>query len=500
MKSIAAVLLAASTVCIPALATAREVVLTPAPATNLLLNPGKGWSVMGHATWQPPEVLELAGMGVSRFDWQKLEPREGEFDFAPVDKFLESWGKLGKVCNLGVMCANTHSGAPEGSATPLWVFAAGAKKIEIDLDPKRPTTGTPGHKTAPVFDDPVFLAKFGAFLRAFAARYDGDPRIALYDIRSYGNWGEAHMSPFGGKDIAPEMFRRHIQMHLDVFKKTRLCLSRNAHLGRYSPLKDVMDWAVLEKRIAPRRDGICGNSDGRETAIGLGIAPGVFELFGDYPFMKDLGWWDGRKDAQGCGFTLDACVENGKPTWVDLGRGGKSGLRMLQENRPLIARLTHRIGYHFHLQRIAYATPAGGRAIDLELTVTNRGVAPVYIPCAVAVSLLGPDNRPAATAWPGAFRPSGWMPGQAVTARARVSFPGAGPGTYRLALAITRKPGDPAPYIRLGTQLPDLAGWYDLGSVVLPPGPVAKRGAPPVSTATDPHGDRPRMAHISRSK
>jgi hypothetical protein len=105
MKSIAAVLLAASTVCIPALATAREVVLTPAPATNLLLNPGKGWSVMGSAKSQPPEILELAGMGVSRFDWQKLEPREGEFNFAPVDKFLESWGGLGKVCNLGVMCA-----------------------------------------------------------------------------------------------------------------------------------------------------------------------------------------------------------------------------------------------------------------------------------------------------------------------------------------------------------------------------------------------------------
>jgi hypothetical protein len=81
------------------------------------------------------------------------------------------------------------------------------------------------------------------------------------------------------------------------------------------------------------------------------------------------------------------------------------------------------------------------------------------------VSLLGPDNRPAATAWPEAFRPSTWMPGQAVVARTRVNFPQVVPGTYRLALALTRKPGDPAPYIRLGTQLPDLAGWCDLGPV-----------------------------------
>jgi hypothetical protein len=62
--------------------------------------------------------------------------------------------------------------------------------------------------------------------------------------------------------------------------KTQLCLSRNAHLGGYGTLREVQDWAFLEHRVAPRRDGICGNSDGRETAIGFGIAPGVFEMFG----------------------------------------------------------------------------------------------------------------------------------------------------------------------------------------------------------------------------
>ena len=137
----------------------------------------------------------------------------------------------------------------------------------------------------------------------------GDPRIAVLDIRSYGNWGEAHTHPFGVPDIAPEKFRQHVQMHLDVFKQTQLCLSRNAHLGRFGPLKPVFDWAVLEKHIAPRRDGICCNSDGRETAIGFGIAPGVFELFDNYDGVKRRGWWDGQKDKGGMGFTLEECVE-----------------------------------------------------------------------------------------------------------------------------------------------------------------------------------------------
>ncbi|MBE0540013.1 MAG: DUF4832 domain-containing protein [Verrucomicrobia bacterium] len=445
------------------------VILEPKPRAGLLLNPGKGWSGSGLPERHPPEVLELLGMGVMRFDWASVEPREGEFNWSALDRFLESWGRLGKVCNVGVMCANTHGRDPEGYVTPRWVFDAGAKKIEITLNPDQSTTGTPGRKIAPVFDDPIFLAKFANFLRAFAQRYDGDPRIAVLDIRSYGNWGEAHMYPFGVPDIAPEKFRQHVQMHLDAFKRTQLCLSRNAHLGRFGPLKPIFDWAVLEQRIAPRRDGICGNSDGHETAIGFGIAPGVFELFDNYDGVKRRGWWDGQKDKNGMGFTLEQCVENGKPTWVDLGRGGQSGLRMVQENRALIERLSNRIGYHFHLQRAAYPRRAAREGFELELTWTNQGVAPIYIPCAVAVALFDESGRRIAIAWPEEFQPQAWMPANPRIEKARVKFPDAAPGEYRLGVAITRKQKDSEPFIRIGTDLPALNDWLVLGKILIVP-------------------------------
>lgn len=443
------------------------ITVEPPPTTGLLLNPGKGWSVSGLPEKNPKEVSELAGMGVQRLDWSRLEPKEGQFDWSPLENFLAGWGKAGKVCNIGVMCANTHSRAPEGYVTPKWVFDAGAKKIEMVLDPKRSTAGTAGKKVAPVFDDPVFLAKYANFLRAFAQRYDGDPRIAVLDIRSYGNWGEAHMSPFGVPDIAPEKFRRHVQMHLDAFHKTQLCLSRNSHLGKFGPLKPVFDWAVLERHIAPRRDGICGNSDGRETAIGFNLAPGVFELYDNYPNTKKYGWWDGQKDKSGCGFRLEECIENGKPTWVDLGRGGESGLQMVRENRELIERLSNRIGYHFHLQRIRYPRQITLGDCPLELTWTNQGVAPIYIPCAVGIALLDADGKRLATEWPQACHPRQWLPAQPIREDVHLQFRNIAPGEYRLALALTSKPNDPAPHIRLGTQLPAAGGWYVLGAIRL---------------------------------
>ena len=110
-----------------------QVVVEPKPSAGPLLNPGKGWSVHGSPKWQPKEVLALASMGVVRFDWADLEPREGEYDWQRLDTALDEWAEIGRVCNLGVMCANTHSRNPDGSATPKWVFDAGSRKHEMML-------------------------------------------------------------------------------------------------------------------------------------------------------------------------------------------------------------------------------------------------------------------------------------------------------------------------------------------------------------------------------
>jgi hypothetical protein len=339
------------------------------------------------------------------------------------------------------------------------------------LRPTRLFKGPLGHIVAPVFDDPIFLEKYTTFIQAFAARYDGDPRLALYDIRSYGTWGECHTGFFSSPghivEIRPEKFREHVQIHLDAFKKTQLCLSCNANLGHCSPLKPIMDWAVVEKHISPRRDGICGNSDGSETAIGFGIVPGVFEFYDNYELTKSRGWWEGKKDEDGFGYRLDDSIENGKPTWVDFSRGGRSALNMLHENREMIERLTNRIGYHFHLKRAAFPGRAAAGDVSMELTWTNAGVAPIYIPCAVAVSLFDADGKRVATAWPEQCNPADWYPDKSVVEKASADFGSVPPGNYRLAVAITRKSGDAEPYIKLGTQLPIHNGWYELGSITL---------------------------------
>lgn len=119
-----------------------RVVVEPKPSAGPLLNPGKGWSFHGSPKWQPKEVLALTGMGVVRFDWMDMEPREGDYDWPRLAAALDGWAVIGRVCNLGVLCANTHSRNPDGSATPKWVLDAMSRKHEMMLTLEMATSGT----------------------------------------------------------------------------------------------------------------------------------------------------------------------------------------------------------------------------------------------------------------------------------------------------------------------------------------------------------------------
>lgn len=433
--------------------------ITPKPSSEVLLNSGKGWILYGRAEWQEPQALAVGNSGYQRFAWSELEPSEGQFNWKPVDDALCGWAKLGRQFAFGVMCANSHSKTPY--VTPKWVFDAGAKHRLLDMkDLPNPYAGTPGQKAVPEFFDPVFLAKLKNFLTALGKCYDGDARISFVDIRSYGNWGEGHMWPFGGQGLTPDEFRQHVQMHLGAFKKTRLCISAEgkAHASVY-------DWAV-QQGVATRRDGICGNSDGRETARAFGHAPGVFEFFGSYTWMKEQGWWDGRKDKNGSGYKLTDCVETGKPSYVGLSHGGKEALKFLEAERPLIDRLANRMGYHFVLQEAAVpAQLARGTAATVKLTWANEGVAPIYVPCAVALALLDAQDQAMDVCWPEQCKPATWMPGKPSVEEARAAFAKAAPGEYKLAAGLVQRTGDEKPAIKLGIEGRTAGGWYPLSNV-----------------------------------
>jgi hypothetical protein len=457
--------------------TDDPVTVEPTSSDEVLQNPGKGWVLYFDPRAHTAASLAAGAVGYVRVDWALVEPEEGAFDWAPLEDIVEAFARRGKPCALGVMTANQHSARQY--VTPRWVFDAGAPSIAVE------GLNVPELVVPESFEDEVFLDRLEAFAAAFGARYDGDPRIAWVDIRSYGNWGEGHIWPWedeGVRPISGEGLRKHVQLYLDAFPRTRLVLPWGKE--RY---RDVYDWAG-DHGVGLRREGVLGNSDGRETALVLGRAPGVFEFYlTQYTVVRDRAlpglFWrtfpdhvDGAPDdpAEAFAVALEAAVEKGHPSYVSLGGWMQApsldAAVMAEEQADLVARLTNRMGYHLRVSRLV--TPPvfeRGRPATVAITWANAGVANIYVPCHVAFALLDEEGEVRARVWCEDCDPGSWAPDTSVTESLELTFDAdrVTPGEYQLAVGLFTDTASEAPAIRLANEGRNERGWLPLLAVTV---------------------------------
>lgn len=455
----------------PALKGADDVTLLPPVITNSVVkNPGKGWVLYSRGQTLDRYsscALALASVAVWRWEWAEIEPGENTFNWRPIDEALSQCARYGLKCNFSIQAANSTS--LRAYVTPKWVFDAGAKGTQVP-QPKPPhNIPIATNQVIPVFDDPIFLAKSRAFIKALAARYDGNPHIECIDIRSYGNWGELNLTPWsslvGMRDIQPAKLREHIQMHLDAFHRTPVCLPMGG-----PAYDEVYDWAA-GTGVWMRDDAVCGTSDGHITRVCLGRAPAIFEYGADYAQLKQIGWWDGRQTSAGVGYAFSQCVDHGCPTYAPLGLASWDTPRFLQDEPEMVIRLSNRLGYHFVLRRAGVPTRLfSGEPVRLQLRWENLGVAPIYIPCFLGVALIDDTGAVASVCFPDGSKPANWKPGTVVNEDVLVNFAPVQVGRYRLALGLFEHLGDIQPTFRLGNDMELVNGWHILTPVVVEPG------------------------------
>ena len=413
-----------------------------------LVNPGKGWVVYGPSPKDhSKEALSVSSLAYHRFCWSQIEPEEGNFDWTPIDNAIEAWSDAGMQFAFGVMCESFHSSVRYN--TPKWVYDAGVPSIEYDgikvkdqVAPKQ-------------WDHPVFLQKLKSFIDAMGRRYDGDPRIAFIDIRSYGQWGEGHLFHLKGSEkLSHEGLEKHIQIHLDAFKRTRLFIPWGEAF--FDP---VYDWA-MERGVGLRRDGILGNSNGSELVRCIGKVPSLGEWWGNYKeHAKKLGSWKYAWGDKLEDLILDDTVR-GAFTYQNLGQYD-SGDIFVQERRPFIDKLTNLMGYHFLLRELKLPRHvASGSSFEASFKWENRGL---FIPCTVFAALLDKDGR-IVDKCQVKVHPGKWAPGSLVSETSALKFT-APPGAYRLVIGLFSDPLRQSPDIKLGIECDLVDNWHVLGNL-----------------------------------
>jgi len=187
----------------------------------------RGIFALSSGTRPLPDAVftDVAVTGLSlRATWAVFEPREREFAWA-FDREIERAARVGKKLMLRVNA---------GSNTPDWVFALGAQKFEFtEANPYRKQYGEASR--TPVPWDPVFLAKWKQFIKAFGERYSGDERVVL-----------VHMA--GPSKSTAEM---HLpRTPADREQWTRIGYSRSKLVGAWQTVIDAYAEAFPNKYLA----------------------------------------------------------------------------------------------------------------------------------------------------------------------------------------------------------------------------------------------------------
>jgi beta-galactosidase len=116
--------------------------------------------------------VTLATVGV--FSWARLEPREGEYDFAWLDEVLEKLHTGGVRVDLATATASP----------PPWLSRTYPETLPVTADGVRLS---PGSRQAYCPSSPVYRAAAARLVRALAERYGKHPALVLWHINNeYG--------------------------------------------------------------------------------------------------------------------------------------------------------------------------------------------------------------------------------------------------------------------------------------------------------------------------
>jgi hypothetical protein len=433
-------------------------------AAAVLHNPDMGWVLYenypvdhrpnGSSTMLtlPDEKFDGGDQVAVMFSWADVERREGEYDFAAVDRAYDYWHARGKQVQLRMSTESLlYWGGidpPGGKGIPDYVLAR--------VPAERKQTRKLDDIEYVVVDarDAFYLERLEKFLAAVAAHFAPDRRpVTLIDLRGFGVWGEWHS---GYRYASPQNKRIALRGIIDrwstAFPKQYLAMScsydpdspgeyfagptdhfdaastdRYADYLRYS----AFDYALTKPNVTFRRDGVGGavHSNERrlmdETFATLAKGPMSCEFIQFYSQAKGGG-----------GKWLDALLDDAlslHPNYINLlGYAGPDALAFLREQPELIARGLRSMGYRLLPTRVAYpAVVRAGETFTVQTTWTNQGVGRAMRDFHLVFS-IGEATRDA-----GATGSDRWIKGKTSDVSSRVKFGNLPPCEYPLRIGLT---------------------------------------------------------------
>lgn len=425
----------------------------PESTEMITKNPGKGWVRYGDKNTEQNQItsqkaLEYSSVAYARWSWYQIEPNEGEYNWKIIDDVIAYWDQYDIKLAFGIM--NLDSSNRERFITPQWVFDAGAKYQEANVNPP---SGSPFVQVVPDWNDEVFKAKLRNFVNALAARYDNDPRVAWVEIRSFGNYGEWHMGRYDEMTMPSRECQTDLaQIYVDAFKNKKMFICAGALRE-----ENVGTDYILNNNIDVRADGAYLLFDATIPPIADTVST-CSELINPYnDFVKKYGFNE---------YEYINFFTKFKQSYMDLGEWGDSTEAFIRDKDSLIRRLTNKMGYHFVLQNVGVPKSVSDDSFNINFSWVNKGVTFLHEKCNIAVAILDKNDNVVKKYWSNAVPTDTWAPGTPVNDSVQISFNGLSGSEYKIAVGLFTDVNNENPDYKIGNFGRTENGWYPVTTAI----------------------------------
>jgi len=331
---------------------------TVIPVTDTeILNNGRGLF-----RWINREGLPYPSMdNYSRYSWSDLESSQGVYNFTALKTEAEYAkndpdGRGTFVFGVGALSMNKEYCYPTYLALRMNTWYSDIKKCWV-----------------PDWNSPYFLERQDSLVANLGRTFNNDERISAVEIRSYGNWGEFHVSGFETPPspvtgVTTATLQHMIDTYIKAFpNKQLIIMSDNAVALDYA-----MSKTGLKYPIGWRRDSWCNSvfdavkssSAWTKASNRWKTAPVLIESYG--------------KPNVNYGLALNHVVD-----YHVSGIGNSDAIAtwnsLAQTDKNILINCFKYSGYRFIIRSITYpATFVPGQTINLKSEWSNVGVAPIY--------------------------------------------------------------------------------------------------------------------------
>lgn len=412
------------------------------------INPGTRWSEVGPETRlqraDPKPDFPPSSVAYCRWFWWQLEPEPGQYRWEILDLAIEQAREQGQKLALRLMPYDQKNPLPE------WYRNSGARRANKPEDKD-------GEIWSPDSADPLYVMHWGGLVKEFAARYDGHPDLDSVDISTIGYWGE------GWGPYLPEWPTQKalIDLYLEGFRRTPLLMNFDAlealkygtkngagwRLDCWGDMK-ARYWESWGKKWSHMLDFYPLQLVRAEAEEVWRRSPVSLETCGTPLFWKEQE------------YDIDYILEQAL-RWHASTINIKSTAIPVEWKEKFEA-FQKKIGYRLILRRLELpkAIKAGGM-MPVSMWWLNKGIAPVYEECRLALEFRGPAGSAVIRTRADARK---WLPGDAVYDDTLYVPHTLKPGSYRLRLALLDpRTGEPA--IRAAIDGRQADGWYDVGEI-----------------------------------